>query len=131
MRQAQALDPLAPRITVDVTGALMRRGQYDSAVEELTRILELQPNFQFAHIHLGHSHFRKGLNDDALASLKRSMELYPDETIGRSHLAYFLAMTGKREEALEILEEIQESKTDPGTLAMVYVSLGEIDKAFE
>ncbi len=131
LRQAQALDPLAPRITVDVSGELTRRGQYDSAIEELRKVLELQPNFQFAHINLGQAYFRKGRNDDALASVQRNVDLYPDDPIGRAFLANFLARTGKRKEALEILEEIQESNIDPSNIAMIYAGLGEIDKAFE
>jgi tetratricopeptide (TPR) repeat protein len=127
LRQAQALDPLAPRITVDVSIELIRRGQYDSAIDELTRTLELQPNFRSAYGHLGRAYFRKGLNDKALEMFQMAEDLGPY----RSSTAWFFGMTGRRERALEILEPIQESNHDPSHIAMVYASLGEIDKAFE
>ncbi len=129
LREAQALDPLSPRITLDLGLELTQKGEYDLAIEQFSNALELQPNFAVGHASLGRAYFRKGLHQEALASLRRGTDL--DFVIGAARLAYFLAVTDQREEALELLEELEGSNARPSEIAAVYVGLGEIDQAFE
>jgi tetratricopeptide (TPR) repeat protein len=129
LRQAQALDPLSPRITVDLGLELTRQGDYDLAIEQLSNAVELQPNFVSVHTGLGRAYLGKGLNQEALTSLRKGADL--EFTIGATWLAYFFAVTGQKEEALELLEELEGSNVRPSEIAAVYAGLGEIDQAFE
>ncbi|MCZ6452577.1 MAG: protein kinase [Deltaproteobacteria bacterium] len=129
LREAQALDPLSPRITMDLGLELTHKGEYDLAIEQFSNALELQPNFASGYASLGRAYFRKGLHQEALTSLRRGADL--DFAIGAARLAYFLAVTEKKEEALELLQELEGSNARPNDIAAVYVGLGEIDKAFE
>ena len=101
VRQAQVLDPLSPRINLDLGSALLKHGQYDLAIEQFEKTLELQPDFRQAHGGLGRAFLRKGLYEDALASFERGEALY--------HVAFLYAVTGRESQALEVLEEAQAS----------------------
>ena len=129
LREAQALDPLSPRITMDLGLELTHKGEYDLTIEQFSNALELQPNFAMGYASLGRAYFRKGLHQEALTSFRRGADL--DFVIGAARLAYFLAVTEQKEEALELLQELEGSNARPNDIAAVYVGLGEIDKAFE
>jgi len=129
LRQAQALDPLSPRITLDLGLELIRQGEYDLAIEQLSNAAELQPKFGSVHASLGRAYLGKGLNEEALTSLRKGADL--EFAIGATRLAYFFAVTGQKEEALELLEELEGSNARPSEIAAVYAGLGEIDQAFE
>ncbi len=129
LRQAQALDPLSPRITLDLGHELTRQGEYDLAIEQLKNAAELQPNFGLVHASLGRAYLGKGLNQEALTSLRKGADL--EFAIGATWLAYFFAVTGQEKEALELLGELEGSNARPSEIAAVYAGLGEIDQAFE
>ena len=54
-------------------------GMDDLALEELTRVAELQPDFPDVYYELGALHAKYGRCDDAIAALKRACELNPDD----------------------------------------------------
>ena len=135
LRKAQALDPLLPRVGVNLANTLIGRGDYDSAIEEAQKVLELQPDFEPGYLSLGRAYFRKGLYEQAVASFQQGAagaEQQGDTgRVSRAHIAYTLAVTDRREEALKILESLLTSSLGPRFVGMVYVGLGDIDTAFE
>ena len=122
-RQAQVLDPLAPRIRLDLGIDLRINGQYDLAIEQFRESVELQPDFRVAHNELGRAFLRKGLYEDALAKFEEIEAYYS--------IAYLYAVTERKSEALEVLEKAQASLLRRGETAQVYAALGEFNQAFD
>jgi tetratricopeptide (TPR) repeat protein len=124
IEQARRLDPLSVRINANVALILYEGRQYDRAVIEARKALELEPNDAATHDRLGDIYLQKGMAKEALAEYRE--ELYP----GRIH-AYVAA--GNRGEALRILGELkQQSKhsyISPWRIAWAYTALGQNEEA--
>jgi tetratricopeptide (TPR) repeat protein len=108
--------------------------QYDRAIEQYKKALDLDPNFSRAYISLSSALALTGRYNEALAEVHKAIERSGD----RSRVAYLgrvYALMGERERALKTIEEVKEiSKSrlvSPHSLALVYAALGEKDPAFE
>jgi tetratricopeptide (TPR) repeat protein len=106
---------------------------YDRAIAQYERVLEMDPGFTRAHVTLGSAYAQKGMHADAIEATRKAMELSGDRAklaaLGR---AYGLA--GMRAEVLEVVEELKELSKEryvtPYAFTLIYASLGERDKAF-
>jgi len=118
IEQARRLDPLSVRINANVVFVLYLGRQYDRAIVEARKALELEPNDPAAHDYLALVYLQKGMPKEALAEA-------PD--------ALTYAAAGKRQEALKILGEWKhQSKGEyvsPVVMARAYVALGEKEEA--
>jgi DNA-binding winged helix-turn-helix (wHTH) protein/TolB-like protein/tetratricopeptide (TPR) repeat protein len=143
IRQAQRLAPLSLSINVQLARTLYFARQYDEAIEQCRKTLELEPDFGGARFFLGRLYKQKGMYREALAELEKARELLRDNRASDllrdnaevlSIIGYTYAASGHRAEALKILQELQEQATQryvsPYHMAMVYTGLGERDKAF-
>jgi len=128
LKRAQELDPLALDISWDIGVSLSFSRQYDRAIEQFQKTIEIDPNFVPAHNGLVQAYQGKGMYDEAIAELKNAKA-------GGAQLAYAYAVAGKRDEAQKILDELKElSKqhyVSPFDFALIYVGLGDKDRAFE
>ncbi|HET9099525.1 MAG TPA: hypothetical protein VFN62_03965 [Acidobacteriaceae bacterium] len=52
LRKAVVLDPLSPMTGCDLADGYMHAGRYEEAQAELKRVLEMYPDFVFAHLYL-------------------------------------------------------------------------------
>jgi Flp pilus assembly protein TadD len=72
--------------------------------------------------------------DEAISEFKQVLKLSGGKPLGVSALARAYALAGKREEAQKNLDELlQLSKqryVSPTSIAMIYIALGDKDKAF-
>jgi tetratricopeptide (TPR) repeat protein len=124
---ALKLNPLSESVNVAVVWAYVHNRQHDEAIEHCLRVLQLHPDFAQVQFYLGLPYLAKGRYDEAIAAFERNaMDL------GYRGSAY--ALSGKREKALKLLEELQarlEQGVDAAlsSMAMIYASLGEKDKA--
>ncbi len=135
-RRAVELDPLS--LLMNMTPALnfFLARQYDRAIEQLNRVLEMESNFLAARSVLGAVLVQKRLYEEAMAEFQRVLELLEGAAAPQSSvkaiMAYAYARWGKRSEALQLLEEVNAAGTvSPYTIAGVYAALGENDLAFE
>jgi len=121
------LDPLSGNANNDLAFALFMARQYDEAIKQVQKALELDPNFFPAHIGLAHIYALQSRYEEALA------EFAP---VGmRPELAAWIhALAGRNEQARRTLSEALEVKEGPGVsplcLSLVYFLLGEKDEAF-
>jgi DNA-binding winged helix-turn-helix (wHTH) protein/TolB-like protein/tetratricopeptide (TPR) repeat protein len=133
-RQAQRLAPLSLNINVQVARMLYFAREYDQAIEQCWKTLEIEPNYGGAHLFLGRAYKQKGMYREALAELGKARDLLNDSSEVLSLIAYTYAVSGRRAEALKVLQELQgQSKqryVSPYHMGMVYAGLGEQDKAF-
>jgi hypothetical protein len=74
---------------------------------------------------------------DAIKNLQKAIELSGGKPIASfgalplGYLGYTDAVSGKRKEALKILHQLTLSNAAPQQVALVYVGLGEKDRAFD
>jgi len=135
IRRALELDPTSLVINAWYGRILGVDGQLDQAVEQLRKTVELDPNFNLAHYRLGQAYAEKQMYNEAIDEFNKLLNLPDGRRSGLMGLAHAYALAGRREEAQKRLNELLElSKREfvsPGQIGIIYVALGEKDKAFE
>ena len=128
-------DPLS--LLMNMTAALNSylARDYDRAVEQLLKVIEMEQNFPAAHSVLGCVYVQKQMYEAALARFEKVMDLYKDvpavEASVKVIMAQAYARWGKASEALRLLGEVAGTPTSAYSVAGVYGALGDRDKAFQ
>lgn len=106
---AEELDPVSLIINTDVGWGLYYARQYDQAIEQLRRTLELDSNFAVAHLILGLAHAQKNCHAEALASIQKSIELCGNDpfALAIGALGYVYAISGRKSEALSTIDRVK------------------------
>ena len=134
-KQAQELDPASAAIYLSLGGSFLYARRYDESIDALQKAIELNPNSHIAHFYLTFPYAMKGLHDEAISEAQKALKLSGRIPAMMWALSYAYAASGKQAEAKKLLIEINRlSKKiyiSPAGIALVYVGLGEKDKAFE
>jgi TolB-like protein/Tfp pilus assembly protein PilF len=132
--KAQALDPLSPVIGMGVVQAYFFSEQYDKAIDECHKYLEMNPREVVAQDYLVHLQVQNGLFEKAAEEAARLVEISDRKAETTAHLAYVYAASGKTEEAKKVFEtSVAESRlgySNPTIFITVYSILGDQDNAF-
>lgn len=132
--KAQTLDPLSPVIGMGVVQAYFFSEQYDKAIDECHRYLEMNPREVVAQDFLVHLQVQNGQFEKAAEEATRLVEISERKAENVAHLAYVRALSGKIEEAKKLFETaLVESKlgySNPTIFITVYSILGDHDNAF-
>jgi adenylate cyclase len=135
MRVALALDPVSMAVNTGFGHVLYLARQFDGAIEQYNQALRIDPTFGPAHLWFGRPYLQKGMYPEAIAEIRLAVAASGGSTISLAVLAHALASAGKKAEAQEILEDLLErSRTQylPSYwIALVYIGLGETDRALE
>jgi serine/threonine protein kinase/tetratricopeptide (TPR) repeat protein len=135
IRRALELDPTSLVINSWYGRILGVAGQLDQAVEQLRKTVELDQNFNLAHYRLGQAYAEKQMYNEAIDEFNKLLNLPDGRPSGLMGLAHAYALAGRRGEAQKTLNELLElSKHEyvsPGQIGIIYIALGEKDKAFE
>jgi len=131
IRRAQELDPLSLIISAIKGYILYYARQYDLAIEQCRKTLEMDPNFVPAHLYLLWCYAQKGMDEEAIAEYQILQEL-----IGKVALLNYVAVVPmERSELRKALDELiklsQQIYVPPTSIALIYVSLDEKDQAFQ
>ena len=133
-RIATELDPLSASLNFKFGQKLYWIGEYDHAIEAITKALELDPSFRFNHAILAHVYARKGMHEESLVECDKEESVCGPTSYGRVLLALILAMAGRTDEAKKNINEwYEQPKLDPMsliTLAEAYSVMGEKTEAF-
>ena len=133
-RLALELEPLDLENNLYLAWHYLSARQYDQAIEQLHRVLEIGPNFSLAHFLLGIAYEQKKEFSKAIAELQRTGELASTPILS-GFLGYTYAMAGKNDEAVELLAHLlQKSKRSyvpPYTFALIYTGLGQRTEALD
>ena len=109
--------------------------QYDQAIEQERKTLELDPNYVPAHRTLGMAYVQKSMYKEATAEFEKALVNSLGSPYVLSELGYAYALSGRRAEAqkaLDRLNELSKQKYVPAAYrVMIYVGLGEKDKALD
>jgi len=135
MRRALELEPLSLMINVELGDMLFFARQYDQAIEQYRKTLDLDSSFVRAHIQLGQVYGQKGQYEEAISELKKAISLNSEDNYAIQLLGYMYAISRRTSEAYKALEELKErakrTHVLPYDIAVIYVGLGEKDRAFE
>lgn len=134
IRLAQDLDPLS--VSTQVTSGFVSYfvRDYDQAVEECRKALELDPNSSGAYDCMGAGYLAKGMYEEALAASQKAAKLSNDDPARLVGLGRAYALAERKSDALRVLGQLQQISRrgylPPYFLASVYASLGEKEQAF-
>ncbi|MEE9466651.1 MAG: tetratricopeptide repeat protein, partial [Candidatus Neomarinimicrobiota bacterium] len=131
IRRAQELDPLNLMYSTFEGFILFFARQYDLAISQLRKPLEMDPNFVPAHMFLSMCYTAKGLYKEAKAEVQIIEEL-----AGEAYsFPYISVLVSSRSEALEAINTLEKfsGQIYVGGVhyATVYASIGEMDQAFQ
>ena len=133
--RARRLDPLSPIINAWLGWRHHFARQYDAAVEQYRRTLELDPNFAPTHLVLGQSYEQQGRASEALAELQQAEHLARGGPLYVAALAHALAGAGRRVDAERELHRLGELSVrqyvSPVQIAIVHAGLGHAQEAIE
>ena len=135
IQRAQELDPLSLIINATVAHVFYYAREYDRAIEQLRKTLEIDSNFGHAHRLLGEAYRKKAMFGEAIAEMQKAVALSGGSRVYYlAQLGNVYAVSGRRGEALRILDELmelsQQEYVSPTNFAIVCIGLGEKDQAF-
>jgi tetratricopeptide (TPR) repeat protein len=131
-----ALDPLSLPTNKALGEILIGARRYDEAMEALQRGIDMDPRFPGFHLLLGQVYLMKGMYEAAIKefeyekSLGEVTHIGADALIGGTY-AYLGEMDKTRRVLTDILERSKKEHISKYSLAGVYFTLGETDRAFE
>jgi TolB-like protein/Tfp pilus assembly protein PilF len=135
-RFAVELDPLS--LLMNMTEALNSylAREYDKALDQLQKVLDMEPNFLAARSVRGNVLAQKGLCEEALNEFGRVLDqvkgLAAVEASVKAIMAQACARSGKRSDALKLLEEVNSpGAASPYSIAGIHAALGYADSAIE
>lgn len=135
IKRAEELEgPLSLGIMTDVGEIYCWAGKYDEAIEHLTELLRVEPNYAIAHYELGIAYLVKERPRDAVNELERARELESEPRIV-SALAFAYGAAGEKEKASKLIADLAaDSKkryVSPFSIAIAHAGLGEDEASID
>ncbi len=135
MTRARELDPLSISMNFSLGWRLYMARKYDQAIEQLQNTLEMDPNFALPRMVLGQAYEQKNAYPQALSELQKAVGISHDSPQMLGALGHAYGASGNRSEAERVLAKLMEQSkkqyVSPFYVAIVYVGLGENDKAVD
>ncbi|MGH9252994.1 MAG: protein kinase domain-containing protein [Vicinamibacterales bacterium] len=135
-RRALELDPLDVLVNIHLAWAYLYARQYDDSIEQGRKAIQMDPNLEVAHNILARAYLGKRMYRDAILEFQKAVSLAAGTAIGpNTWLGYAYAVSGNRGDAVKILDDLEQrhegGRIAPFDLAMIYVGLGEHDRALD
>lgn len=129
------LDPASVSIRRSMGWLYYYGRQYDAALDHLRRALAMNPTAEETHRLLGLVYMQQGSHDEAAAAFKEALTNSENDVLAYAGLGQVAARRGRDDEARAVLGELQQRArtryVSPVAQVGLYVSLGEVDAAFE
>ncbi len=135
-KRAVELEPLSLIINFELGLAFYYSRDYDRAIEQFQKTLELDQNFPPPHNFLPAAYEQKGMYSEAIAEFKKEIPLTAgsESSLSKAGLGHVYGVSGKKNEARTLLDELKQLSAQefvPATsVALIYEGLGEKDQAF-
>ncbi len=132
IKLSRELDPLKATSYLDVGYILYFARQYDESLKRSDIEIELNPNSGSGYIGKAFNHAAKKEYATAIANYKKGIKINGEHAGTNCYLGFALAKAGRIQEAKTILSKLETGKeyVSPVELAMIYVGLGDREKAF-
>ena len=135
IRRAQALEPLSLIISTNVGWILYLNRDYERAIRQYAKVIELDPNFARARTRMGMAHMKDGDLPEALSNLEAAAKISDDDPYIIGLLAQAEGMSGRRDQANILLRQLNsrpESRyVPPVSRALVYIGLHKDEQALD
>jgi serine/threonine protein kinase/tetratricopeptide (TPR) repeat protein len=133
IKRAQSLDPLSLIISAVIGDTYIKARQYDLALDQLRKTIEMDKNFNLAYRYLANAYVEKGMYNEAIASLRTGDTLAgrsPERTESLRQAYASGGVEGYWKKQLELLKADAEkgALVDYG-VATVYARLGDKEQA--
>jgi serine/threonine-protein kinase len=134
-KRGQELNPLSLIGNAQVGWMYFFARRYDEGAVACLKVIEMDPNFFSARRYYGLILEQQGKYEQAVEQLEKAREQAGGSPVVAAALGHAYALAGKRHEAEKIIEELLDpSKPRKGSaydVAVVYVGLGDKERAFE
>jgi serine/threonine-protein kinase len=128
-------DPLHPWSNNQLGYLYHASRQYDLAIAQHLRSVELDPNNYTAYWLVSLSYAQIGQLDKAIAVAEKASELSGRASVVLGFLGRYYAMAGRKDEARQLLEELQARRrvtyVPPLAIGAIYRGLRDMDKGLE
>lgn len=128
------LDPLSLLVSSTVGLQYYRARRWEEAEAQFKQTLEMHPDYLRARRNLGRVYLAKGMHREAIAEIEKSVALAKKNPVALGYLGHAYGLTGDKEKAFSIINQLMTmpgKKYNSGEIAMVYIGLGDNNKAFE
>jgi tetratricopeptide (TPR) repeat protein len=130
---------VSPFANLQVAHSLYFLRRYDEAIVEAHKALELDPNYAYAHRHLGRLHAAKQMIREATAACDTALRLAPDDPVVLSGCGRVYGQSGRPGDAVAVFDTLlawsARTYVDPyfmGALATaIYANPAERNRIFE
>ncbi|MGI8918490.1 MAG: protein kinase domain-containing protein [Pyrinomonadaceae bacterium] len=133
IRTAQRQDPLSLAINKDLAVALLYARDYDQALQQCRKTLEIEQNFRVMSTYIAQIYELQQKYPEAIAELEKAHAADAEDAEITYGLGQAYALAGKKDEALKISNELnQPGKQNvylPKESAYLYALLGEKEQA--
>ena len=128
-------DPQSVGLRSHLGAVLLLWRRYDRVMEQVRRILELEPSAYWGHALMASCDRDQAIFDKAIPAYRKAVELSGGASSMLGWLGLSLALAGEAAEARIVRERLRERATHsyvpPTSFAWIHLGLGEIDSAFE
>ena len=135
IRVAQELDPFSPTTILNAGWVLYYAREYDRAIEQCRKALNLDARSLSARDCLGSAHLAMAAFDQAIAEYTSVVASSGNDPLRLAGLGCAYALAGRKSQARKILAELNEAAKSHYVpsyfLSMVHASLGDKDEAFK
>lgn len=108
--------------------------QYQLAVDQFTKTLDMDPNYTVARRYLGLTYEQTGQHQEALKALQTALASVKQNSAIEAEVGHALAISNNKAEAQRVLDRLlalsKERFVSSYDVAHIYVALGNHDKAF-
>jgi TolB-like protein/Tfp pilus assembly protein PilF len=133
-KRTQELEPFSLISSSHLGWILYLAGKNDEAIEQCTRILNLDSNFFPALRYRGLAYAQKGMYREAINDFQKGVKL-SGSPLMLALLGQAYAASGQKAQAQQVLSELHDLQdkryVSPYTVAGIYAGLGEKDQAFK
>lgn len=137
-RLATGLDPLSPFVNQGLARQYYLSRQYDKAIAQCQVVLQMDAAYLPARTQLALAYEQKGMLPQAVSTMEEARNQAGEKTdlpMVHALLAHAYALAGRKADAqneLNVLTAIGSKRyVPPSYVAIVYLALGDKDKAFE
>jgi serine/threonine protein kinase/Tfp pilus assembly protein PilF len=131
--KAQELDPLSISTQVTAGFVLYYGHEFDKAIEQCRKALDVDPNSAGAYDCLGSSYLAEGKYEEAIAASEKASSLWNEDPQRLVGLGRAYALADRKPDALKILEQLRRLSRNayvpPYFFATLYTAMGQKEEA--
>ncbi len=131
---AQQLEPLSLAINTWYGMSFYFHRQYDLAIDQYRKTIDIDPNFGNAHLMLGWTYAAKGMFQEAAAEFRLGGQLTGDNPVMIAALVYATARGSEAAKAKSLLDTLlsmsKQRFVSPHNLAIAYAGIGDKEQFY-